>query len=91
VKNKCNDPAAVDLREALELLLDRRVDLVEFRALRNRRLRHHTSRGSHYVGRVHTATRRDPATSAAFVKVLTSSESPMSGIALRVLRAGLAA
>lgn len=31
----------LDLKEALEHLLGRRVDLVELRAIRNRRLRHH--------------------------------------------------
>lgn len=31
----------LDLKEALERLLARRVDLVELRAIRNRRLRHH--------------------------------------------------
>jgi uncharacterized protein len=31
----------LDLKEALEGLLGRRVDLVELRAIRNRRLRHH--------------------------------------------------
>ena len=31
----------LDLKEALEQLLRRRVDLVELRAIRNRRLRHH--------------------------------------------------
>jgi uncharacterized protein len=31
----------LDLKEALESLFGRRVDLVELRAIRNRRLRHH--------------------------------------------------
>ena len=31
----------LDLKEALESLVGRRVDLVELRAIRNRRLRHH--------------------------------------------------
>ncbi|MGA7540726.1 MAG: nucleotidyltransferase domain-containing protein [Steroidobacteraceae bacterium] len=31
----------LDLKEALERVLGRRVDLVELRAIRNRRLRHH--------------------------------------------------
>lgn len=43
-----------------------------------------------YVGRVHKATHRDPAASAAFIKVLMSLEAPTSlfkpGIALRALR-----
>lgn len=43
-----------------------------------------------YVGRVHTATHRDAATSAAFIKVLMSLEAPTSlfkpRIALRVLK-----
>jgi 2-polyprenyl-6-methoxyphenol hydroxylase-like FAD-dependent oxidoreductase len=43
-----------------------------------------------YVGRVHTATHRDPAASSAFIKVLMSIEAPTTlfkpGIALRVLR-----
>ncbi|HEV2271019.1 MAG TPA: FAD-dependent monooxygenase [Steroidobacteraceae bacterium] len=43
-----------------------------------------------YVGRVHKATHRDPATSAAFIKVLMSLEAPTSllkpAIALRVLK-----
>ena len=34
----------LDLKEALEDLLGRRVDLVELRAIRNRRLRHHIER-----------------------------------------------
>jgi len=42
-----------------------------------------------YVGRVHTATHRDPAISAAFIKVLMSLEEPTSllepGVALKVL------
>lgn len=46
-----------------------------------------------YVGRVHTATHRDPAISAAFIKVLMSIEAPTSlfnpRIAMRVLRSAL--
>jgi 2-polyprenyl-6-methoxyphenol hydroxylase-like FAD-dependent oxidoreductase len=47
-----------------------------------------------YVGRVHRATHRDPATSAALIKVLMSIESPTSlfqpRIALKVLKDALA-
>ena len=39
----------LDLKEALESLLARRVDLVELRAIRNRRLRHHTAQSRYPV------------------------------------------
>ncbi|HUN72302.1 MAG TPA: hypothetical protein VMU52_08325, partial [Steroidobacteraceae bacterium] len=48
-----------------------------------------------YVGRVHRATHTDPATSAAFIKVLMSLDEPMSLLqprtALRALQAAVSA
>jgi hypothetical protein len=39
----------LDLKEVLEHLLGRRVDLVELRAIRNRRLRHHIEQSKYLV------------------------------------------